>query len=133
MTRFFLIITTFLFLIRPSLADIYPSEIMSDPVQQSRAAHLYTQLRCVVCESQSIADSNSEMAAALRAAVREKISAGANDQQILSYVREKYGDKALMRPPVRAGTIFLWAFPFIVLGAGLLLILKTFTRERGVA
>ena len=109
----------FLLFFYPSFAlAIPPSERLPDPALEARAQNLYAQLRCVVCESQSVAGSPSEMAAALRAAVREKLAAGETDAAILAYMQSRYGDAVLMKPPVKPSTWLLWLAPFLALGAG---------------
>ena len=86
--------------------------------QEARAQALHHQLRCVVCQNQSIAESDAVLAADLRNLVRERIAAGDTDAEVLDYVVERYGDFVLMRPPVRQSTWLLWAGPFLVLLLG---------------
>ncbi|WP_296816224.1 cytochrome c-type biogenesis protein [Brevundimonas sp.] len=86
--------------------------------QEARAQALHHQLRCVVCQNQSIAESDAVLAADLRNVVRERIAAGDTDAEVLDYVVQRYGDFVLMRPPVRQSTWLLWAGPFLVLLLG---------------
>lgn len=102
-----------------------PAERMADLALEARAQALYKELRCVACESQSIAGSNAEMAAAMRALVREQLKNGASDAEIFSYLQERYGDKILMRPPMKPATWFLWLTPFFALVAGGVIALRT--------
>jgi len=91
----------------------------SDPAMEMRARDLQRQLRCLVCQGESIDESQAPLAAELRQVVRQQIANGRSDQQIEDYLTARYGNFILMRPPVEADTYFLWAAPFIVLiGAG---------------
>jgi cytochrome c-type biogenesis protein CcmH len=94
-------------------------ETFSDPALESRARHLQRQLRCLVCQGESIDESNATLAADLRRLVREQIAAGKSDQQIQDFLLARYGDFILLKPPVRPYTWLLWLAPFVVLaGAG---------------
>ena len=99
----------------PAPADDRP---LPEASQEARAQALHHQLRCVVCQNQSIAESDAVLAADLRNLVRERIAAGDTDAEVLDYVVERYGDFVLMRPPVRQSTWVLWAGPFLVLLLG---------------
>jgi len=91
----------------------------SDPAMEARARNLQRQLRCLVCQGESIDESGASLAAELRQVVRQQMSEGRSDQQIKDYLAARYGNFILMRPPVEADTYFLWAAPFLVLiGAG---------------
>lgn len=117
MKHFLTFLALFLFSL-PVLAGVGPAERMADPVMEARAQALYKGLRCVVCQSQSIAESDSEIAAALRAAVRARIQAGDGDKAVLGYLQERYGDQILMQPPVKPLTWPLWFLPALFLAAG---------------
>lgn len=106
-------------------AAVQPHEKLSDPVLQMRAEQLYKELRCVACQSQSIDSSNAPVAAALRAAVRERLEKGASDEDILSYMQERYGDMVLMKPPLKPRTWGLWLMPLAVLVTGGVMVAKT--------
>lgn len=95
-----------------------PDELLDDPVLEARAEKLDAQLRCVVCQSQSIAESNAPLAKDLRLLVRERLMAGDTDSEIIAYVVERYGDYVLLKPPVQGNTLFLWGFPALALIAG---------------
>lgn len=99
----------------PALAADKP---LTDPQQEARARTLFKQLRCPVCDSESIADSNAELAGDLRAMVRERIAAGDSDEAIKQYLTERYGDVILMQPPVNRHTWLLWLGPLIILVTG---------------
>jgi cytochrome c-type biogenesis protein CcmH len=91
----------------------------ADPTLEARARHLQQQLRCLVCQGQSIDESNAELAADLRQLVRQQIAQGRSDDQIKAYLRARYGDFILMQPPLEPATWLLWLGPFVVLaGAG---------------
>ena len=85
------------------------------PEQQSRYIHIISELRCLVCQNQTIADSNAELAVDLRDRVHSQILAGKTDAEILDYMTQRYGDFVLYRPPLKAKTIALWAGPFLLL------------------
>ena len=93
-------------------------EQLSDPALEVRAIALGDQLRCVVCQSESINDSPAGLAKDLRSLVREKVKAGLSDAQILDFVHERYGDYVLLDPPVKDGTLALWLGPWVFLGIG---------------
>ncbi|WP_412546166.1 cytochrome c-type biogenesis protein [Maricaulis sp. MIT060901] len=98
-----------------------PDEIMDDPALEQRAMSLYDQLRCVVCQSQSIGSSDAPLAVDMRLVVRERLLAGDDDRAVLGYMQERYGDYVLMRPPLQANTLLLWGMPFIFVIGGVLL------------
>lgn len=97
---------------------VLPHERLADPALEARARALSLELRCQVCQNQSIDDSNAPLAADLRRIVRERLSAGDGDQAVLDFVVRRYGDYVLLRPPVRQDTWLLWYGPFVVLGLG---------------
>lgn len=90
----------------------------ADPVGQKRAVELEANLRCLVCQNQTIADSNAELAQDLRRQVREQIAAGRTDGEIITYMVQRYGDFVLYKPPVKATTILLWFGPLLLLALG---------------
>jgi cytochrome c-type biogenesis protein CcmH len=98
----------------PALA-VNPDERLANPVLEARARTLSAQLRCLVCQSESIDDSNATLAHDLRVLVRERLTAGDSDEQVLSYLRARYGDYVLLNPPVERATWLLWFGPGIVL------------------
>jgi len=95
--------------------------LLPDPAQEARAQHVMKKLRCLVCQNQSIVDSDAGLAADLRAIVREQVSAGKTDAQILEFMTSRYGDWVLLQPPFKASTAVLWISPAILLliGGGL--------------
>ena len=93
-------------------------EALSDPVLEARARALSRQLRCLVCQNQSIEESDADLARDLRRIVREEIAAGKTDQQVLDYVVARYGDWVLLNPPFKARTYLLWFGPLGIFLAG---------------
>ena len=106
-----------------------PDERLSDPELEARAQQVGLALRCVVCKSQSIEDSDAPLARDLRILVRERIKSGDNNQEVLDYVAARYGDYVLLKPPLQANTWALWAAPSILL-LGAMLIGLLFLRTR---
>ncbi|MEL0076405.1 MAG: cytochrome c-type biogenesis protein, partial [Alphaproteobacteria bacterium] len=97
-----------LFVLAGSASAITAEEMLDDPGLESRARALSKQLRCLVCQNQSIDDSDAELAQDLRREVRAQLVAGASDAEILASLQSKYGDYVLLRPPVSTGTYILW-------------------------
>ena len=117
----------------PAMA-ITAEEMLDDPTLESRARELSKQLRCLVCQNQSIDDSDAELARDLRREVRGQLMTGATDSEIIETLRGKYGDYLLLNPPISSGTYILWLAPLAVLigGAGLVLAARR-TRRTGAA
>jgi len=90
-----------------------------DPVLEQRLMNLATELRCLVCQNQSLADSHADLAIDLRNQVREQMKAGKTDDEIRTWLTQRYGDFVLYRPPVRSTTALLWVGPFLLLLVGL--------------
>lgn len=108
-----------------------PDRPLADAAQEARARALFAEIRCVVCQHESIADSPAGMAADMRRLVREEIAAGRGDDAVRRGLVDRYGDYVLFRPPVRAGTWLLWFGPgLLVLAAGLGLGLAAVRRRR---
>ena len=103
----------------PALA-IDADEMFEDPAKEARALAIGKQLRCVVCQNQSIFDSNAGLARDLRMVVRERIEAGDDDDQVMAYIAQRYGDYVLLQPPVKARTAILWAAPLLLLATAFL-------------
>src|SRR5258706_15034067 len=105
--------------------------LAQDPQLERRVTNLAHELRCLVCQNQTIADSNAPLAVDLRNQIREQLSAGKSEKQVVDFMVERYGDFVLYRPPFKATTILLWAGPFIFLIAGFYFLLR-FLRRREV-
>lgn len=103
----------------PAMA-VQPDEILPNAALELRAREISSGLRCLVCQNQSIDDSDAPLAKDLRILVRERLVAGDSDRAVVDFVVARYGDFVLLRPPVDARTIVLWAAPFSILAAGLL-------------
>ena len=101
----------------------------ADPALEQRVMTLAAELRCLVCQNQTIADSNAPLADDLRNQVREKMRQGASDSQIMDFMVERYGDFVLYRPPVKATTLLLWFGPLLLVAAGLLVLLRRLRRR----
>jgi len=110
-------VVALLLMIVPALA-VPVADTFSDPAMEARARNLQRQLRCLVCQAQSIDESNADLAADMRHLVRSQMREGRTDQQIEDFLVARYGDFVLMRPPVQSDTWMLWLAPFLVLGAG---------------
>jgi cytochrome c-type biogenesis protein CcmH len=93
---------------------------------------LSSELRCLVCQNQTLADSNAELAVDLRNSIREQMQRGASDREIIGFLTARYGDFVLYRPPLKATTLLLWGGPFLLLGIGAFSLVR-FIRRRRVA
>ena len=116
-------------LLAPALA-VEPSEKLADPALEARARDIASELRCLVCQNQSIDDSDAPLAKDLRLLVREKLKEGASDAEVRAFVVARYGDFVLLRPPFKLETLALWGAPLIALAAGVYAIFVTFRRGR---
>ena len=122
MRRFVAILGLMTFL-SPAFA-LSPDELLKDPALESRARGLSAHLRCLVCQNQSIDDSDAPLAKDLRTLIREQLVAGKTDEQVMDFVVERYGEYVLLKPRLTGETILLWGTPFAVLliaGTALLL------------
>ena len=113
----------------PALADeARPSA--DDPVLEERVMNLSRELRCLVCQNETLAESRADLAVDLRNQIREQMKAGKSDQEIIDYLTARYGHFVLYRPPVQPTTYLLWFGPFILLISGLALLFKYISRRR---
>ena len=108
-----------------------PNERLPDPTKEALARDIGRELRCLVCQNQSIEDSDAPLARDLRRLVRERVAAGEDQATVISFVRQRYGDFVLLRPPVTAATMLLWATPILALGGGIAVIMLR--RRRAIA
>jgi cytochrome c-type biogenesis protein CcmH len=112
MKIYFIFLLTFL----PGIAfAVQPSEMLKDPVLEARARTISAELRCMVCQNQSIDDSDADLAHDLRVLVRERITAGDTDAQVRQYLVNRYGDYILLQPPLKSSTLLLWLGPVLLL------------------
>jgi cytochrome c-type biogenesis protein CcmH len=102
----------------------------ADPVLEERLMNLSRELRCLVCQNETLADSRADLAVDLRNEIREQMKAGKTDQEIIAFLTARYGDFVLYRPPVKATTYFLWFGPFILLLAGLFILFRYLKQRR---
>ena len=100
-----------------------PSERLPDPAQEARARAIFKDVRCLVCQNESIDDSEAELAHDLRQIVRQQVRAGKSDAAIKQFLTDRYGQFVLLKPSFDAGNAALWAGPFLVVGLGLILLL----------
>ena len=112
----------------PAMAT-QPDEILPDPALEARPRPDGAELRCLVCQNQSIDDSNAPLARDLRLIVRERLVAGDSDAQVIDFVVERYGDYVLLKPPFKAGTLLLWAAPVLALVGGVLIVVFVLRRR----
>ena len=111
---------------------VQPGEMLADPKLEARARDISAELRCLVCQNQSIDDSDAALARDLRLLVRERLKAGDNDAQVRDYLVARYGDFILLKPPFKMETLLLWLTPLAILLAGAAA-LMVFARRRHVA
>lgn len=110
---------------------VNPDEMLKDPALEARAREISKGLRCLVCQNQSIDDSDADLAKDLRVIVRQRLKAGDNDDQVMDFVVKRYGDFVLLKPPFKADTVALWAGPAIILALGLYAMIAFVRRNRG--
>jgi cytochrome c-type biogenesis protein CcmH len=123
------IVAVFLMLALVPAWAVEPGERLADPAQEARARRISQELRCLVCQNQSIDDSNAELARDLRLLVRERIAAGDTDAQVLAFVEARYGEFVLLRPPFKLHTLALWLTPLLLL-IGTVVVLRRNARAR---
>jgi cytochrome c-type biogenesis protein CcmH len=117
-------------LVGPAAHAVEPAERLADPALEARARALSQELRCLVCQNQSIDESNADLAHDLRVLLRQHLAAGDTDQQVLDYVVARYGVFVLLAPPFAPATYLLWLTPpVLVLGAGIFLALRARRRR----
>ena len=119
-------------LARPAVA-VQPNEMLADPGLEARARTISQELRCLVCQNQSIDDSNADLAHDLRVLVRDRLKAGDSDAQVVRYIVDRYGQFVLLKPPLEPITYLLWFGPALVLAGGAVGILLYFRRRRAGA
>ena len=122
-------ILSLILFVTPALA-IQPDEILKDTVLEERARVISKELRCLVCQNQSIDDSDAPLARDLRVLVRERLQAGESNEKVINFVVDRYGDFVLLRPPVKASTLVLWLSPVAALIVGIFLLLTWFRKQK---
>jgi cytochrome c-type biogenesis protein CcmH len=114
----------------PALA-VQPDEVMKDPALEARARALSEELRCLVCQNESIDDSGAELARDIRLLIRERIAKGESNDQVRAYLVSRYGDFILLKPPFKLDTALLWLGPAITLGLGAAIVVIARRRAAG--
>ena len=126
-----ILLLSFVLLLSPlNVFSIEPNEILSDSKLENRARNLSKGIRCLVCQNQSIDDSDSELAKDLRKIIRIKIVEGKKDKEINDFLVEKYGNFILMKPPFYSETFLLWSSPFIIVFIGFIIIFFSLKKTR---
>jgi cytochrome c-type biogenesis protein CcmH len=110
-------------------AAVNPDEVLPDPALEARARDISSELRCMVCQNQSIDDSDAELARDLRIVVRQRLVAGDSDRQVMDYVVSRYGEFVLLRPPLNWRNALLWLTPVLLLAAGLAFVIGAARRR----
>ncbi len=108
---------------------VNPDEVLADPLLETRAREISKELRCLVCQNQSIDDSNAPLARDLRVIVRERLQKGDSDDAVIDFVVSRYGDFVLLKPPFKGSTLVLWLGPWLIVGCGFLAIVFFFRRR----
>ncbi|HVX37088.1 MAG TPA: cytochrome c-type biogenesis protein [Hyphomicrobium sp.] len=116
----------------PTVFAVQPGEMLSDPVLEKRARTISSELRCVVCQNQSIDDSDAPLAGDLRRLVRERLVAHDTDAQVIDYIVARYGEFVLLKPRFELSTLLLWLTPVLVFLAGLTLAARAAARPKAV-
>lgn len=114
-------------------AAVDPGEMLADPALEARARDISKDLRCLVCQNQSIDDSDAQLARDLRVLVRQRLAAGSSNKEVVDYVVSRYGDFVLLNPPFKLSTYALWIGPAVIFVGGLLAIVVFYRRRAGVA
>ena len=122
--KIFLLILTFLFFQTPSnnSFSVEPDEVLKNEKQESRARKISKNIRCMVCQNQSIDESDAPLAKDLRVLIRNKIEKGEKDEEIYKFLTDRYCDFILLKPPLKLNTILLWFLPFVLFVIGILII-----------
>jgi cytochrome c-type biogenesis protein CcmH len=107
--------------------------LAEDPVLEAKVMRIAEELRCLVCQNETIAASHADLAVDLRKQIRQKLQQGQSEQQILDFMVQRYGDFVLYRPPVKSSTWLLWGGPFLLLAAAPVDLTLTIRRRRGLA
>ncbi|MCG8510161.1 MAG: cytochrome c-type biogenesis protein CcmH [Rhodospirillales bacterium] len=121
------------FLLPIQAQSVNPDEVLSDPVLETRAREISKNLRCLVCQNQSIDDSDAPLAKDLRVLVRERLLDGSSDTEVIDYVVSRYGDFVLLNPPFKGATYVLWIGPAVIVGLGILAVFVFFRRRAAPA
>lgn len=110
-----------------------PDEMLKNPAQEQRAQHIGAQLRCLVCQNESIEDSSADLAKDLRKVVRQRITAGDTDQQVMEWMVDRYGNFIRLQPPFTLTTALLWFMPVLALAIGCMVAFVTLRKKNTIA
>ena len=130
-----LIIFLSIFLINSNFIKVYgvePDEIITNPAQELRARNISKNIRCMVCQNQSIDDSNAPLAKDLRILIRDKIKDGEKDKEIYKFLTDRYGDFILLKPQIKFNTLALWFLPFIFFIIGIYVLFLNNKRAKNI-
>ena len=130
MTKNFLLFKIFILIIAFCLIQFFsmnsygvdPKEILQNQKQELRARNISKNIRCMICQNQSIDESNAPLAKDLRILIRSKITEGSSDKEIYKFLTDRYGDFILLKPPIKLSTLALWMLPFVFLLIGILIV-----------
>lgn len=125
-----LLVAALLLLSAPAGA-VDPDEILADPALEARARAISRDLRCLVCQNESIDESHAELARDLRLLVRERLKAGDSDQAVIAYIVSRYGEFVLLDPPFKAATSALWLGPLVIAGSAIAALIVFYRRRSG--
>ncbi len=131
--KFFLSFTLFIIITFAAYAVGVDEKQLADPASEIRAQEIMKQLRCLVCQNQSIVDSDAPLAKDLREIVRERITAGDTDEEVLFFMTKRYGDWVLLKPPFDRTTIILWLSPLLLLLIGFFVIYRNQSQRKFLA
>ena len=129
MARMFFILSLTM-ICAPSALAVNPAEILEDSTLETRAREISKGIRCVVCQNQSIDDSDAALARDLRILVRERLTAGDSNTQVVDYLVSRYGDFILLKPPFKVGTFVLWIGPFALFALAFFVSIIFFDAKR---
>ena len=113
------------------IAATCAAAVPQGPELEARVDRLAAELRCQVCDNQTVADSDAKLARDMRAVMREQLAAGRSEDDVIDFLIQRYGDYVLYKPPLRPSTWPLWFGPFVLLGAGLWLLWRALKRQKG--
>lgn len=133
MMRRYIIVAVLLAAMPFSALAVEPDEMLSDPVLEARAREISKELRCVVCQNQDIDSSNAGVARDLRILVRERLTKGDTNAEVMTYIQARYGDYVLLKPPFKPETYVLWLAPIVLVlfgAAGVIAVLSTAGRRK---
>jgi cytochrome c-type biogenesis protein CcmH len=117
----------------PAMAALAPDEMLDDPELEQRARAISLEVRCLVCQNQSIDDSDAPLARDLRLLIRERLVAGESDREVMDFLVARYGEFVLMRPRLAPHTVVLWGAPVLLLALGIVGVAMALRRRRNIA